>query len=149
MKNSEKIRRAGKADHAAILTVWMQSVSATHHFLDPQDFDALYIQLRDCWLDGVEEIRVWEEGGVITGFIGINPPHVEMLFIAPSAMGKGIGRALLDSARKDWPVLFVDVNAQNEAAGRFYRQYGFEETGRSPLDGQGRPYPLIHMKLPG
>ncbi|NLC24412.1 MAG: GNAT family N-acetyltransferase, partial [Oxalobacter sp.] len=121
MKN-KRIRRATKADHAAILTVWMQSVSATHHFLDPMDFDTLYTQLCDLWLGGLEVIRVQETGGVITGFIGINPPKVEMLFVAPAFMGKGIGRALLDSVRKDWPGLFVDVNEQNEPACRFYRQ---------------------------
>lgn len=127
----------------------MQSVYATHHFLDPVDFETIYAQLRDIWLEGIEEIRAWEEEGVIVGFIGINPPKVEMLFIAPAYMGKGIGRALLDSVREDWPFLEVDVNEQNASATRFYLHYGFHETGRSPLDGQGKPYPLIHMKLPG
>ncbi|PYA46468.1 GNAT family N-acetyltransferase, partial [Serratia marcescens] len=27
------------------------------------------------------------------------------------------------------------------------RHYGFVITGRSPLDGQGNPFPLLHMKL--
>lgn len=148
MENN-KTRRAAKADHPAILTVWIESVSATHHFLAPADFERIYVQLRDRWLDDVGQIRVWEEEGAVAGFIGMNPPKVEMLFVAPAYMGKGIGRALLDSVRGDWPLLEVDVNEQNTAAAGFYRRYGFEETGRSALDGQGKPYPLIHMKLPG
>ncbi|MGG2473877.1 acetyltransferase, partial [Rhizobium sp. BR5] len=29
----------------------------------------------------------------------------------------------------------------------FYRRLGFEPTGRSDLDGQGRPYPLVHLRF--
>lgn len=39
------------------------------------------------------------------------------------------------------------MNEQNPQASGFYRHYGFVITGRSPLDGQGNPFPLLHMKL--
>jgi hypothetical protein len=29
----------------------------------------------------------------------------------------------------------------------FYQHIGFSVTGRSPVDGQGKPYPLLHMVL--
>jgi putative acetyltransferase len=38
------------------------------------------------------------------------------------------------------------VNEQNRSALAFYEHLGFERTGRSPVDGQGRPYPLIHLR---
>ena len=41
----------------------------------------------------------------------------------------------------------VDVNEQNPQALGFYRHLGFEQVGRSPLDGQGRPFPLLHLRL--
>ena len=40
----------------------------------------------------------------------------------------------------------VDVNEQNHGAVGFYRHIGFEVTGRSDLDDQGRPYPLLHLR---
>jgi putative acetyltransferase len=40
----------------------------------------------------------------------------------------------------------TDVNEQNGQAVGFYKRMGFTATGRSPLDGQGRPYPLLHLK---
>lgn len=43
--------------------------------------------------------------------------------------------------------LSVDVNEQNPQAVGFYLHYGFVQTGRSPLDGEGRPFPLLHMSL--
>jgi putative acetyltransferase len=39
----------------------------------------------------------------------------------------------------------VDVNEQNTKAVGFYERIGFKRTGRSRLDGQGRPYPLLHL----
>jgi putative acetyltransferase len=41
----------------------------------------------------------------------------------------------------------LDVNEQNEQAVGFYRRMGFEVVGRSALDGTGKPYPLLHMRL--
>ncbi|HKB39870.1 MAG TPA: hypothetical protein VKD72_25770, partial [Gemmataceae bacterium] len=43
--------------------------------------------------------------------------------------------------------LTVDVNEQNAAARGFYEACGFVVEGRSELDDQGRPYPLLHMRL--
>jgi putative acetyltransferase len=39
------------------------------------------------------------------------------------------------------------VNEQNPQAVGFYEHIGFLITGRSTLDGQGKPFPLLHMKL--
>jgi putative acetyltransferase len=37
------------------------------------------------------------------------------------------------------------VNEQNAQAVGFYEHLGFQRTGRSDKDSQGRPYPLIHL----
>ena len=41
----------------------------------------------------------------------------------------------------------MDVNEQNPQGVAFYRHMGFEQVGRSALDGQVNPFPLLHMKL--
>jgi putative acetyltransferase len=72
--------------------------------------------------------------------------HMEALFIDPAFRGKGIGRALVDEAVKRFPSLCTDVNEQNLQAIGFYEHLGFERTGYSAIDGQGRAYPLIHLR---
>lgn len=143
------IRQATHADHPLLLDIWLRSVRATHHFLQPSDIDALLPQLRDVYLPAVELWVAVDEQDRPLGFIGLNEQHVEMLFIEPDLRGKGIGRALLDHARGSRGELTVDVNEQNPEAVGFYLHYGFVQTGRSPLDGEGRPFPLLHMKLVG
>ncbi|MDR0278446.1 MAG: acetyltransferase [Paucimonas sp.] len=143
------IRQATNADHPLLLDLWQRSVRATHHFLQPSDIDALLPQLRDLYLPAVELWVAVDEQDRPLGFIGLNENHVEMLFIEPDLRGQGIGRALLDHARCSRADLSVDVNEQNPQAVGFYKHYGFVQTGRSPLDGEGRPFPLLHLSLRG
>ena len=44
------IRQATNADHPLLLDLWLRSVRATHHFLQPSDIEALLPQLRDTYL---------------------------------------------------------------------------------------------------
>lgn len=71
---------------------------------------------------------------------------MEALFVDPVCHGKGIGRSLVKAALAVAPNLTTDVNEQNIGALTFYEAFGFERTGRSELDGQGRHYPLIHLR---
>jgi len=143
------IRQAIAADHPMLIDIWLRAVRATHHFLQASDIDALLPQLRDVYLPAVELWVAVDPDDKPLGFIGLNENHVEMLFIDPDRRGQGIGRALLDFCRNTRDTLSVDVNEQNPQAVGFYRHYGFAQTGRSPLDGEGRPFPLLHMALPG
>ncbi|HAL66923.1 MAG TPA: acetyltransferase [Pseudomonas sp.] len=143
------IRQATNADHPLLLDIWLRAVRATHHFLQQADIEALLVQLRDVYLPAVELWIAQDLKGGPLGFIGLNESHVEMLFIEPDRRGEGIGRALLDHARSSRGQMSVDVNEQNPEAVGFYLHYGFIQTGRSPLDGEGRPFPLLHLSLPG
>lgn len=143
------IRQATNADHPQLLNIWLRSVRATHHFLQESDIEALLPQLRDIYLPAVELWVTVDAEDCPLGFIGLNENHVEMLFIEPDLRGKGIGCALLDHARSLRSQMSVDVNEQNPEAVGFYLHYGFVQTGRSPLDGEGRPFPLLHLSLPG
>ncbi|MNY60791.1 putative N-acetyltransferase YjaB [compost metagenome] len=100
--------------------------------------------------DYLPAVNVWvavDGTGQPCGFIGLSGNKVEMLFIDQDQRGKGVGKALLEHAETLHNELQLDVNEQNPQASGFYRHYGFEITGRSALDGQGNPFPLLHMKL--
>ena len=142
------IRQGIAADYQQLLDIWLRAVRATHHFLQPSDIDALLPQLQDVYFPAVELWVAVDTDDQPLGFIGFNENHVEMLFVDPERHGQGIGRALLDFGRQSRNAMSVDVNEQNPEATGFYEHYGFVQTGRSPLDGEGRPFPLLHMSLP-
>ena len=79
-------------------------------------------------------------------FMFIDNGHMEALFIDPAYQGKGIGAMLVRHGLSRHPDMTTDVNEQNQQALGFYEKMGFVRTGRSALDGQGRPYPIIHLK---
>lgn len=149
MKLSVKIEapeHPGEAELAALLAVWESSVRATHAFLAEADIVALRPQVREG-LAAVSLRIARKAGGVeIAGFAGLYGDMLEMLFVQADARGRGVGRALVRRAL-DEGVTRVDVNEQNPLAVGFYQRMGFVVTGRSSLDGQGRPFPLLHMCL--
>ncbi|OAE13604.1 GNAT family acetyltransferase [Pseudomonas simiae] len=137
------------ADDIVLGALWERSVRATHDFLTEDDIQRLLPLVRDTYLP-MPAIDVWvfEDNAGIGGFIGTGGHTVEMLFIDPDRRGQGIGRQLLDHARARLGTLTVDVNEQNPQAVGFYLHYGFIQVARSPLDGEGKPFPVLHMALP-
>ncbi len=92
-------------------------------------------------------LTVAEQDGVPVGFAGVHDDGLEMLFVSDAVRGRGVGSALLAEVVVHQGVARVDVNEDNPGARGFYRSRGFVEVGRSALDGDGRPYPIIHMAL--
>lgn len=129
-----------------LLELWETSVRATHHFLKEEDivFFRKTIQDNDIF-SLVNLLCVRDRNGMIHGFMGTSGDSLEMIFLAPEAMGKGVGRALLTYAMKELKVTRVDVNEQNLAALSFYEHFGFKVMSRSDVDGTGKPYPILHM----
>jgi putative acetyltransferase len=85
--------------------------------------------------------------GEIHGFIGVDENRIEMLFVDDASRGKGVGSLLLRYAIDHFGANEVDVNEQNPQGVAFYQHRGFVQVGRSALDGQGNPFPLLHMRL--
>jgi putative acetyltransferase len=104
-------------------------------------------QVRDYLASSESEFWVvCNDSGAIMGFLGMRLNIMESLFIAPEFHRRGAGRQLVRHAQAMHGELTVDVNEQNAAARLFYEACGFVAIGRSELDGQGRPYPLLHLR---
>jgi putative acetyltransferase len=139
------IRKAVPSDRDTLLDIWLRSVRATHTFLTEQDVQALLPEVRDAALVDLELWVLCADGNCPIGFLGLSGSKVEALFLVPECLRLGGGRMLLDHARRVKGPLTVDVNEQNPQAVRFYEACGFTITGRSGVDNQGRPFPLLHM----
>jgi putative acetyltransferase len=140
-----RIRRSTTADGPRVLDIWRNAVDATHDFLAPNDRLDIekevtsFLPTAPLWLAVDDNDRAM-------GFMLISDGHMEALFIDPANRGTGVGRVLVQHALQLHPALTTDVNEQNSQAMGFYEHQGFQRTGRSSLDGQGRSYPLIHLR---
>jgi putative acetyltransferase len=143
-----EIRRAIPTDREVLPDIWLRSVRATHTFVSEEDIRSMTPQVR-AYL-GSSEPEFWvvcDDSGVVRGFMGMSGSKMDSLFIAPEFQRRGAGRRLVLHAHALHGELTVDVNEQNVAARGFYEGCGFVMEGRSELDDQGRPYPLLHMRL--
>ncbi|WP_227317837.1 acetyltransferase [Cedecea davisae] len=141
------IRKATPEDFDALAEIWETAVRATHDFLTDRDINNLRPQVRELYMPQIPMQLAETEAGQPLGFIGCNENRIEMLFVAPQSRGTGVGKLLLQYAIEHLQVDEVDVNEQNPQGVGFYRHMGFVQTGRSDLDGEGNPFPLLHLKL--
>jgi len=139
------IRPRVAADNAVLVAIWEDAVRATHHFLGEDDIQFFRPLVRDDYLPAVEVLVAEDSAGKPVGFIGLDGPKVEMLFVSASQHGKGIGKALIEHVGQLKGPLAVDVNEQNPGGVAFYLKCGFRQVGRSERDGQGKPFPLLHL----
>ncbi|KAA1193809.1 GNAT family N-acetyltransferase [Photorhabdus heterorhabditis] len=142
-----KIQQAMKTDFNKLLEIWEASVRATHDFLSDKHINELSPLILHTYLPALTVYKAINDKCEIEGFISVDRHRVEMLFISPDSRGKGIGKALLNFAIAELGINELDVNEQNTQGVDFYRHQGFNVFNRSEIDGQGNPFPLLHMRI--
>ncbi|NJB66842.1 putative acetyltransferase [Desulfobaculum xiamenense] len=140
------IEHGTQHDYEEIIKVWEASVRATHAFVPEEYIQELRALILNSALPAVDVYLIKDQADNIMGFMGISGEMLEMLFIAPEHFRKGLGKALTTYAVDTCGVTKVDVNEQNPEAHKFYLAQGFKVTRRSPTDGMGKPYPILHME---
>lgn len=151
MTTRPRIRRAIPADAARIARIHRDSWRTAYAgILRQAELDRLTLRrLTKRWRDNLRGVAVAELNGVVEGFALIGPSRdldvagfageIYMLYVHPSAWGRGVGRALLRAAiaalenrGHRWLVLWV--LAENTAAQAFYARVGLQRDGHTRLD---------------
>lgn len=135
-----------ESDFSKIISLWERSVEATHHFLAKEDLE-FYKSLVPRFFPQVNAMYIFEEDGIIKGFLGVSEEEIDMLFVDSKYFGRGIGKQLLIYAIEELKLSKIDVNEQNTNAYEFYQHFGFRLVGRTETDGFGKPYPILHLEL--
>ncbi|WP_310621761.1 GNAT family N-acetyltransferase [Flexibacterium corallicola] len=141
------ITQATPSQYDEITQVWERSVRASHAFLSEDDITELKPLVRNHYLASVKLYCAQDSHTSIVGFLGVFEQKIEMLFVDAECRGKRTGSRLLKFAIEVLGANCVDVNEQNTQAVTFYLQNGFKQVGRSPLDGLGKPFPLLHLEI--
>lgn len=130
-----------------LLEIWESAVRKTHTFLSEADLLSIKQEVPQGII-GIQYLYCFfDDYGEIQGFIGVEQQKIEMLFIEANVRGQGVGKQLLNVAFTALDAIYVDVNEQNEQGVGFYEYMGFIIIARSDCDEQGRPFPILHLKL--
>ncbi|MCV2502906.1 MAG: GNAT family N-acetyltransferase [Neisseriaceae bacterium] len=139
------INIANKKHYEALIALWERSVRATHDFLPESKIQSLRPLILEKYFPQLTSYY-YADNDKILGLLGLSDDKIEMLFIDFDARGLGVGKTLLNFATDELKMNQLDVNEQNTQALKFYQDMGFEIKGRSELDGEGDPYPLLHLE---
>ena len=127
------IRTATAADHAAWLRLWQEYLDFYQVSLSEAVTAATWTRILDP--ASVMAMRLAFSNGAVVGFaVHLHHPsswvagmdcYLEDLFVAPSARGQGVGRALIEDltllARQNgWHRLYWHTDQDNTAARRLY-----------------------------
>lgn len=135
-------------DYDELIRLWEASVRSTHHFLTEKDIHYYKPLIRNEYFHAVTLYIIRDnQTNRIAAFMGLSDELIEMLFVHPEQQGKGYGKMLIEYAIQEKNIRKVDVNEQNEQALHFYQNRGFKVISRDATDGQGKPFPILHMQL--
>lgn len=130
-----------------IIAVWESSVRTTHHFLSEADIEFYKLLVKEINFNEFEVYCAFSGENQLIGFMGVAQQKLEMLFLRSESIGKGLGKSMTKFAIEQLKVNEVDVNEGNTSAVKFYQKLGFQQYDRTPLDGCGKPYPILKMRL--
>ena len=119
------IREAQRSELPAILELWLASTTWGHPFIKANYWRDCIPLVRDAYLANAQN-WVWEEDGKLLGFVSIMEGRfLAAMFVAPKAVRRGIGKALMQYVQQRYPHLMLEVYQKNQPAIDFYRAQGF------------------------
>lgn len=139
------IREYEDKDLDELLDAWYSASQVGHPFLDDDFFAKERIAIADVYLPNAET-WVYEWDGVVVGFIALIENEVGAIFVDAKFHGQGIGRKLMDHAKRIHDCLELDVFKDNHVGRSFYEQYGFVQIGEHLHEETGLM--LLKLKLP-
>lgn len=118
------IRKYREEEIPELINIWELSAALAHPFLT-SDFSAMvkkamtdvYMPDSDTW--------VYEEGGLVVGFISMIKNEIGGLFVHPTYHSKGIGTSLMNHVSQFHQELEVEVFDKNSIGKPFYEKHGF------------------------
>lgn len=98
------IRKWQSDDPAPLLSLWLESTTAAHPFINADYWRENEAMVRDVYLPAAET-WIWEEDDKPLGFVSVmQAQFVGALFVSTSLIGKGIGHALLNHVQQRFPI---------------------------------------------
>lgn len=132
------IRPYHPTDSDAVLDLWLRASILAHGFVPETFWREQLPAMRELYLPQAETL-VLEEQGQVLGFASLHEQCLAALFVSPDAQGRGLGRQLLDEAKRRRDSLELNVYCANTRAVAFYKANGFTTVTEAHDPHTGQP----------
>jgi len=119
------IRKMKAADLDMVAQIWLDTNLKAHDFIQPEYWKGNYDTVKAMISQAEVYVYIDEDKAQILGFIGLAEDYIAGIFVQGEAQNRGIGKALLDHAKREKRKLTLNVYAKNTGAVRFYQREGF------------------------
>ncbi|KAF1085125.1 putative N-acetyltransferase YjaB [Sporotomaculum syntrophicum] len=117
------IRNFRKDDIEEVMKLWLDTNILAHDFIESNywkgNFDAVKVMISNA------TIFVYEQKGIVKGFIGLIDGYIAGIFVCNACQSKGIGKKLLNHVKEKYDQLFLQVYKKNNRAVNFYLREEF------------------------
>lgn len=117
------IRKSTPKDIIPIMKIWLDTNIRAHSFIPKEYWINNYTRVKELLPQA--EIYVYEEKKKLLGFIGLMHNHIAGIFVKEAAQSRGIGKELMDYAKKKYAALTLAVYQKNTRAIAFYERETF------------------------
>lgn len=124
----DQIRRAEPQDVPAcarVITTWIAQT-------DWMPEDLPQSKLEELIREAFPNREIWVCGDPVDCYMSVDPTEQKIGALYCLRTGQGLGKLLLDQAKKGRDYLWLTTHVPNHSAQRFYLREGFVETGTEP-----------------
>lgn len=117
------IRQYRPGDLDAVMGLWLAGNLDAHPFISNAYWERNLPAVREQIPQA--EVLAAEENGRLLGFLGLSGSYIAGIFVSRPARSQGVGRALLEEAKRRRARLTLRVYRRNSRALAFYLREGF------------------------
>lgn len=110
-------------DSNSVMQIWLETNIKTHSFIEKSYWQENYAMVKEALPNST--IFVYEDNGIIQGFVGLTKDYIAGIFINEKSQSKGIGKALLNYLKDKYSKLSLRVYKKNIRAIKFYLRENF------------------------
>jgi len=118
------IRKYKEKEIPLLIKIWEKAAKIAHPFLSDDFTKMVKKAMTEMYLPK-SETWVYEEFGIVVGFISMAENEIGGLFILPDYHSKGIGTSLVKHISQFHNELEVEVFNENKIGKPFYEKIGF------------------------
>jgi putative acetyltransferase len=119
------IREFKQSDIDSIIDIWLNASIKAHDFIKKDFWESKTNEMREIYIPAAENY-IYEEEGIIKGFVSLYEDTIAALFVLPEVQGLGIGTSLMQKAKEMRKDLNLTVYKANAKSIKFYIGCGFK-----------------------